>query len=99
VLRGVLGIPEEICRLMVKAREEKGFESQQDLLQRVPEMTNFYGDIGRLMTYRSQTPYYTIESRAKAKGGGSVRALKVIVKIDPKEKEGHKIVEWLDFIV
>lgn len=99
VLRGVLGIPEEISRLMVKAREEKGFESQQDLLQRVPEMANFYGDIGRLITYRSQTPYYTIESRAKTKGGGSVRGLKVIVKIDPKEKEGHKIIQWLDFIV
>jgi len=25
--------------------------------------------------------------------------LKVIVKIDPKEKEGHKIIQWLDFIV
>ena len=99
VLRGVLGIPEEISQLMVKAREEKGFESQQDLLQRVPEMANFFGDIGRLITYRSQTPYYTIESRAKSKGGGSVRGLKVIVKIDPKEKEGHKIIQWLDFIV
>ena len=99
VLRGVLGIPEEISQLMVRAREEKGFESQQDLLQRVPEMASFYGDIGRLITYRSQTPYYTIESRAKTKGGGSVRGLKVIVKIDPKEKEGHKIIQWLDFIV
>jgi general secretion pathway protein K len=99
VLRGVLGIPEEISQLMVKAREEKGFESQQDLLQRVPEMANLFGDIGRLITYRSQTPYYTIESRAKSKGGGSVRGLKVIVKIDPKEKEGHRIIQWLDFIV
>jgi len=99
VLRGVLGIPEEISRLMVKAREEKAFESQQDLLQRVPEMDKFYGDIGRLITYRSATPYYTIESRAKAKAGGSVRGLKVIVKIDPREKEGHRIIQWLDFIV
>jgi general secretion pathway protein K len=99
VLRGVLGIPEEISRLMVKAREEKGFESQQDLLQRVPELANFFGDIGRSITYRSLTPYYTIESRAKAKGGGAVRGLKVIIKIDPKEKEGHKIIQWLDSIV
>jgi len=99
VLRGVLGIPEEISQLMVRAREEKGFESQQDLLQRVPEMGNFYGDIGRLITFRSQTPYYTIESRAKSKGEGSVRALKVIIKIDPKQKEGHKIIQWLDSIV
>jgi general secretion pathway protein K len=99
VLRGVLGIPEEISQLMVRAREEKGFESQQDLLQRVPEMANFYGDIGRLISFRSQTPYYTIESRAKSKGGGSVRGLKVIIKIDPKEKEGHKVIQWLDSIV
>ena len=99
VLRGVLGIPEEISRLMVKAREEKSFESQQDLLQRVPELANFYGDIGRLITFRSQTPYYTIESRAKSKAGGSVRGLKVIIKVDPKEKEGHKVIQWLDSIV
>ena len=99
VLRGVLGIPEEISRLVVTARQEKSFESQQDLLQRVPEMANFYGDIGRLISYRSQTPYYTIESRAKSKGGGSVRGLKVIIKIDPKEKEGHKVIQWLDSIV
>jgi len=95
----VLGIPEEISRLMVKAREEKGFESQQDLLQRVPEMSNFYGDIGRLITFRSTTPYYTIESRAKSKGGGALRGLKAVIKIDPKEKEGYRVIQWVDSIV
>jgi general secretion pathway protein K len=99
VLRGVLGIPEEISRLMVTAREEKGFESQQDILQRVPELAQFYGDIGRLISFRSLTPYYTIESRAKSKEGGSVRGLKVIIKVDPKERGGHKIIQWLDSIV
>lgn len=99
VLKGVLGIPDEISRLIVKAREEKGFESQQDILQRVPELTNFYGEIGRLINFRALTPYYTIESKAKSKEGGSVRGLKVIIKVDPKEKGGHKIIQWLDSIV
>lgn len=99
VLRAVLGIPEEIARLIVSARGEKGFESQQDILQRVPELANFYGEIGRLIIFRALTPYYTIESRAKGKEGGSVRGLKVIIKVDPKEKGGHKIIQWLDSIV
>jgi general secretion pathway protein K len=99
VLRGALGIPEEVSRLIVKAREEKAFESQQDILQRVPELAQFYGDIGRLIRFRSLTPYFTIESRAKSKGGGSIRGLRAIVKVDPKEKEGHKIIQWLDSIV
>lgn len=99
VLKGVLGIPDEISRLIVKAREEKGFESQQDILQRVPELTNFYGEIGRLINFRALTPYYTVESKAKSKEGGSVRGLKVIIKVDPKEKGGHKIIQWLDSIV
>ena len=98
-LKVVLGIPEEIARLIVRAREEKGFESQQDILQRVPELANFYGEIGRLIIFRTLTPYYTIESRAKGKEGGSVRGLKVIIKVDPKEKGGHKIIQWLDSIV
>jgi general secretion pathway protein K len=99
VLKVVLGIPGEIARLIVSAREEKGFESQQDLLLRVPELTNFYGEIGRLIIFRTLTPYSTLESRAKGKEGGSVRGLKVIIKVDPKEKGGHKIIQWLDFIV
>lgn len=99
VLKVVLGIPEEVARLIVRAREEKGFESQQDLLQRVPELANFYGEIGRLIIFRTLTPYYTVESRAKGKEGGSVRGLKVIIKVDPKEKGGYKIIQWLDSIV
>jgi len=99
VLKVVLGIPDEISRLIVKAREEKGFESQQDILQRVPELANFYGEIGRLINFRALTPYYTVESKAKSKEGGWVRGLKVIIKVDPKEKGGHKIIQWLDSIV
>lgn len=96
VLKFVLGVPDEISQLIVKAREEKGFENPQDLLQRVPELSPFFGEIGRFIIFRSTTPYYTIESRAKNKEGGSVRGLKVIVKIDQREKRRYKIIQWVD---
>ncbi len=96
VLRAVLGIPYEISQLIIKAREEKGFENSQDLLQRVPELTPFMGEIGRFILFRNTTPYYTIESKANDKEGGAVRAIKAIVKIDLREKKAHKIIQWLD---
>jgi general secretion pathway protein K len=99
VLRGVLGIPNEIARLIVKAREEKGFLYQQDLLQRVPELSPFAGEIGNLVTYQSMTTYYTIESRGKNKEGRSVRGLKVIVKIGGNEKGGYRVIQWLDALL
>jgi general secretion pathway protein K len=96
VMNMVLGIPREVSQQMVTAREEKPFENQQDLLNRVPELGPFIGEIGRLIVYRSALPYYTIESRAKLKDGPSIQGLKAIVKIDPREKEGYKIVQWVD---
>jgi general secretion pathway protein K len=99
VLNVVLGIPKEVSRQTVKAREEKGFESQQDLLQRVPELSPLIGEIGRFILFRSALPYYTVESRAKFNEGGSVRGLKTIVKIDPREKGGYKIVQWVDSLI
>lgn len=96
VMNMVLGIPREVSQQMVKAREEKSFENQQDLLNRVPELAPFIGEIGRFIVFRSALPYYTIESRAKLKDGPSMQGLKTIVKIDPREKEGYKIVQWVD---
>jgi general secretion pathway protein K len=96
VMNMVLGIPKEVSQQMVKAREEKSFENRQDLLNRVPELAPFIGEIGRLIVFRSALPYYTIESRAKLKDGPSIQGLKTIVKIDPREKEGYKIVQWVD---
>jgi len=96
VMNMVLGIPREVSQQMVKAREEKSFENQQDLLNRVPEVAPFIGEIGRFIIYRSALPYYTIESRAKLKEGSPMRGLKTIVKIDPREKERYKIVQWVD---
>lgn len=99
VLNAVLGIPQEVSQLMVKAREEKGFENQQDLLQRVPELTPFMGEIGRMILFRSTIPYYTIESRAKFKEGKTTRGLRTIVKIDLREKEGYKTIQWVDRLI
>jgi general secretion pathway protein K len=98
VLRVVLGIPKDISERMVKAREEKIFDNQPDLLQRVPELVPFVGEMIRLITYRSAIPYYTIESRAKSKEGGA-RGLKVIVRIDQREKQGYKIIQWVDSLL
>jgi hypothetical protein len=64
----------------------------------VPDLVPFFGEVGTLITYQSTTPYYTIESRAKNKEGGSIRGLKVIVKIDPNEKKNYKIIQWVDSI-
>jgi general secretion pathway protein K len=99
VLRYVLGVPDEVSRQIVKAREDKAFENQRDLLQRTPELSPFIEEIGRLIVYRSVTPYYTIESRAKSKQGGGSRGLKTIVKIDQNEKKGYKIIQWVDVLL
>ncbi|HSB04622.1 MAG TPA: helix-hairpin-helix domain-containing protein [Thermodesulfobacteriota bacterium] len=96
VLRVVLGFPAEVARQIVKAREERGFLNQQDLLQRVAEVTPFIGEVGKLIVYQSVTPYYTIESKGKAKEGGSVQGIKVVVKIDSRDKAGYKIIQRVD---
>lgn len=99
VLRVVWGIPYGVSQLIIKAREEKGFENLVDLLQRVPELTPFLGGIGGAILFRAMTPYYTIEAKAKNKEGGSMRGLKVIIKVDPQEKGAHKIIQWLDSFI
>ncbi len=97
VLKVVLGIPYGVAQQIIKAREEKGFDTQQDLLQRVPELSLFIGEAGKWILFRATVPYYTIEARAKGKEGGARRGIKTILKIDPKEKRGCKIVQWVDF--
>ncbi len=98
-LRFVLGIPEAVARQIVKAREEKRFEQQQDLLQRVPEISPFMGGIANLISFGSAIPYYTIESKARKKEGESNRGIKVIVKIDSADKKKHKIIQWVDALL
>jgi len=101
VLRVVLGIPKEMAQRVVKVREEKPFEHQQDLLQRVPELTSLMGDIAPLVIYQSTLPYYTIESRGKNNDQTCRRGLKVIVKIDPadKDKRGYRVIQWVDVVI
>ena len=103
-LRAVLGLPSEVAKAILKAREDKVFQNQQDLLQRVPELSPFITDIGGRIMYSSvSTPsatiYYTIESRGKSKEGGAVRSLKTIVKIDRTDKRGYKIIQWVDSLL
>lgn len=98
VMRMALGIPEEMARLIVKAREEKRFESQQDLVQRVPEIAPLVGEIGRQILYQPRSPYYTIEAKAKGEEGDSIRGLKAIVKIDTRQNKGYKIIQWMEGI-
>ena len=96
VLRGILGIPSDVAQKIVKSREEKKFDSQTDLTTRVPEMVSFMGELSSVITYTSAALYYTIEARASSKEGGSVRGVKTIVKVDPKEKGGYKVIQWVD---
>jgi general secretion pathway protein K len=96
VLRTILGLPNEIARRIISAREEKAFQNQQDLLLRVPEFSSFIGDAMKLIVFQSMIPYYTIEAKAKNGEGKSVRGVKTIVKVDLKEKEGYKVIQWVD---
>jgi general secretion pathway protein K len=99
VLRVVLGLPAEICRLLIKAREEKGFENFQDLLLRVPELSPFRTEVQGLVLFGAMNPFYTIEARGRSKGTGSARGIRVVVKIDPREGDRYKIIQWMDFLL
>ena len=98
VLRVVLGIPRDVAVDLIKAREDKGFQDQADLLQRVPELSPLIAQISGLVIYSSMSSYYTIESRGKTNEADAVRGVKTIVKIDPLEKDGYKIIQWVDTI-
>jgi general secretion pathway protein K len=96
VLRFALGIPEMVSEAIVKAREEKAFENLADLQLRVPEIIPFMSEIQSMIAFRSTIAYYTIESKAKPKTGGASRGIKTIVKIDAREKERYKVIQWVD---
>ncbi|HSR10778.1 MAG TPA: hypothetical protein VLS90_04990 [Thermodesulfobacteriota bacterium] len=96
VLRVVLSLPLEVCRLVMKAREEKSFENIEDLKARVPEIVPFLNEIGRFVMFGGMNPYYSVEARAKSETGYSGGGIRAVVKIDARDKEGYKIVQWLD---
>jgi len=97
-LKVVLGIPFTVARQIIAAREEKAFENMPDLQQRVPEIVPFLQNIQRQIVFRATIPYYTIEAKAKRKEGGLSRGIKAIVKIDAREKNYHKVVQWVDAV-
>ncbi len=99
VLRVVLTLPLEVCRQIIKAREEKGFENFSDLLQRVPELSPFSVEVQKLILFGGTNAYYTVDARGKAKEGGAVRGIRAVVKIDPREQDGYKIIRWLDLMM
>ncbi len=96
VLRFALGIPESVSQAVVKAREEKAFENHSDLQLRAPEVVPFMSEITNQIVFRSAIPYYTIEAKGKPKEGGVSRGIKAIVKIDAREKERYKVIQWVD---
>ncbi len=96
VLRVVLGLPLEVCRQVVKAREEKAFENLQDLAARVPELSPFMAEAGKMILIGAVNTYYTVEARGKSKGGNTARGVRAVVKVDQREKDRYKIVQWLD---
>ncbi len=96
VLRVVLGLPLEVCRLIVKAREEKAFENAGDLRSRVPQISPFLGEVSRFILYGGANYYYSIEARGESELGKSARGVRAIVKIQPGSKEGFKFVQWQD---
>jgi len=96
VLKILLGIPNEMAQRIINAREQKAFQRREDLLLRVPEFTSFAGDAIGLIVFVSTMPYYTIEAKATNGHSKSVRGMRAIVKVDLKEKEGYKVVQWVD---
>lgn len=98
VLHCFLGLPGEVAHKLISAREEREFENLTDLLQRVPEIQPFLKEIGRFISFQPLHPYYTIEARAWMRENEPGRSLKAIIKIDGREKNGYKVIQWIDYI-
>jgi hypothetical protein len=73
-------------------------ESLPDLQLRVPEIVPFIPNIQRQIVFRATIPYYTIEARAKMKEGSLTRGVKAIIKIDGREKNYYKVIQWVDAV-
>lgn len=95
VLKTILGLPEPIIQGILTGRKEREFRNQMELLRRVPDLSPFMGEIGRRVLYSSNHPFYTIESRAKGLEN-RMYGIKAVVKIDAREKNRYKIVQWID---
>lgn len=98
VLHCFLGLPREVAGKLIATREEREFENLTDLLQRVPEIQPFLKEISGFITFRPWHPYYTIETRAWMREKELERSLQAIIKIDAREKNGYKVIQWIDYI-
>lgn len=97
VLKVLLGLPQPLIETLLVARKEREFRNEMELLQRIPDLQPFMGEIRRVILYSSNHPYYTIESRAKG-AGNKFYGIKALVKIDPREKNRYRIIQWIDKI-
>jgi general secretion pathway protein K len=98
VILVLFGIPADLAKRVVEAREEQPFANLSDLSLRVPDLGPFLPEVQGFLDYSQTTPYFSIASLAKMKTGQSVRGLECVVKIDGQEKSGFKMVMWKDIL-
>jgi general secretion pathway protein K len=98
VILVLFGIPTDLAKRVVEAREEQPFANLSDLSLRVPELVPFLPEVQGFLGFSQTTPYYSIASLAKMKAGLSVRGLECVVKIDGQEESGFKMVMWKDIL-
>jgi general secretion pathway protein K len=99
VLMVLFGIPHDLAKRIVEAREERPFRADArhtDLISRLPELAPFLPEVSSFIAYGSTTPYYNVASVAKMKEGESKRGLECVVRIDRREKSGYRVVMWKD---
>ena len=96
VLMVFFGIPYEMAKRVVEARDEKAFSNLNELLSKLPDLGPFVQEIRPYIAFSSATPYYNITSLAKMKEGESKRGLECVVRIDKREKNGYRMVLWKD---
>jgi len=98
VLMVLLGISFDMAKRVIEVREEKEFANLAELVQRVPEITPYVQDVKGFLLFKTNMPYYTITAWGKTKEAESKRGLECVVKIDPKEENGYKILMWRDAV-
>lgn len=99
VLMVLFGIPYEVAKKIVEAREETAFKSEADFKNRIPEIGASYAEVASFISYRVQsTPYYSITSLGKMKNSDSKKGLECVVRIDKQEKSGYRVVMWKDVL-
>jgi general secretion pathway protein K len=92
----LFGVSREIAEKVVETRQEQPFRNLEDLRLRVPDVIPFLTEVQTSIGFVSAAPYFNITSVGKLKTGESKRSLECVVKIDPQEKGGCRVVMWKD---